>query len=226
MTVISRWRYSTTSSEADPARAIAADGYRSLIYLGDQVRRSPNASGLTVLDRSGDAGEGNRSRRRLRGVLHRRGRTRPTWLRLLRTLGFPQDRGPPNEESQRSSSQGDIRILVNVDQAGFANAPTRCMAPSPMRWPLSSTMPQRRMKGPCAGMRNPSFSLLRRAKLELPAIRGVGGGVVYLIDDKSASRPLLGDRFQAGRAEELKPASAGLSARSTISPRRSPMMKC
>ena len=60
--------------------------------------------------------------------------------------------------------QGTIRILVNVDPAGFANAAYRralALDAEPFRQTVAG------------------------GELEIPAIRGVGGGLIYLIDGKS-----------------------------------------
>jgi 4-hydroxyphenylpyruvate dioxygenase len=99
------------------AVAIAADGHRSLIYLGDQVRRDLGDKHLT--------GAAMPKRASVDGVGFVEFATDEEdaigLVALLHTLGF---RKTAVHRTKKVSifEQGDIRILVNVDQAGFANA--------------------------------------------------------------------------------------------------------
>ncbi len=162
------------------SRAIADDGYRSLIYLGDQVRRSPNASGLTVRDMP--------DRASVKGVgfveFSSDEKDAADLAAILRTLGF---RNTAMHKSKKVSlySQGDIRLLVNTDEKGFANASFAVHGTSAYAMALVVEDAGQAFERAVALGAEPFRQQVAEGEVEIPAIRGVGGGLVYLIDDKS-----------------------------------------
>lgn len=157
--------------------AIAADGRRSLVYLGDQVRRRPDAASLTVPampDRQPvsavafvefSAGESDAA----------------DLVAILRTLGF---RKAAVHKTKRVSlyQQGDIRILVNTDEAGFANAAYAVHGTSAYAMALMVANAADAMARAVALGAEPFSQPVDAGEVSVPAIRGVGGGLVYLLD--------------------------------------------
>ncbi|CDZ28095.1 sugar phosphate isomerase/epimerase and 4-hydroxyphenylpyruvate domain-containing protein [Neorhizobium galegae] len=162
------------------SRAIADDGYRSLIYLGDQVRRSPNASALTVPDMP--------DRAKVKGVgfveFSSDEKDAADLAAILRTLGF---RKTAVHRTKKVSlySQGDIRLLVNTDEKGFANASFAVHGTSAYAMALVVEDAGQAFERAVALGAEPFRQQVAKGEVEIPAIRGVGGGLVYLIDDKS-----------------------------------------
>ncbi len=162
------------------AKAIAADGHRSLITLGDRVRRSPNAAGLTVAEMP--------ERAPVKAVSFVEFSVDDTdaadLIALLRTLGF---RRTARHRTKRVSvySQGDIRLLVNTERAGFANASYAVHGPSAYAVALTVENAGEAMARAVALGAEPFSQPVGTGELDIPAIRGVGGGLIYLLDDKT-----------------------------------------
>lgn len=114
---------------AGSPRAISVDGHRSLVYLGDQVRRKPGAAALTVPsmpDRASVAsvafiefsvGEGDAE----------------LLITMMYSLGF---RKTAIHKTKNVSvyQQGDIRILVNRKRLASPAVPMPFTARRPMPW--------------------------------------------------------------------------------------------
>jgi len=162
------------------ARSIAADGHRSLIYLGDQVRRKAGVKAFTVPampDRPSVTGVGfiEFSTDEEDAV---------SLIGLLRTLGF-RNVAFHKTKKVRLFQQGEIRILVNTDERGFANASFAVHGASAYAMALSVDDAGEAMKRAVALGAEPFRQPVTENELEVPAIRGVGGGLIYLLDDKS-----------------------------------------
>lgn len=161
-------------------RSIAADGYRSLIYLGDRVRRRTGSACFTVPampDRATVKGVGfvefsadEKDAVELTG--------------MLRTLGF---RKVAVHKSKKVVlfQQGDIRLLVNTDNEGFASASFAVHGASAYAMALSVDDAGEAMARAVALGAESFRQPVPKDELEVPAIRGVGGGLIYLLDDKS-----------------------------------------
>lgn len=161
-------------------RTIAADGHRSLIYLGDQVRRNPEAATLTVAEMpdrvsvkgigfvefSTDAEDGEN----LTGI--------------LKTLGF---RKTAVHRSKKVSifQQGKIRLLLNTDEKGFTNASFAVHGTSAYAVALIVDDAGLAYARAIALGAEPFEQPVGQGEVQIPAIRGVGGGLIYLIDEKS-----------------------------------------
>ncbi|MDQ0321668.1 4-hydroxyphenylpyruvate dioxygenase [Pararhizobium capsulatum DSM 1112] len=162
------------------SRAIAADGHRSLIYLGDQVRRSLGSGTMTGPDMP--------ERAPVKGVgfvefaTDEEGAVELT--ALLHALGFRKT-AVHRTKKVFLFEQGEIRILVNVDQEGFANAAYAVHGTFAYAIALVVDDAAKAYARALALDAEAFIQPVAEGELELPAIRGVGGGVVYLIDDKS-----------------------------------------
>jgi len=162
------------------AKAIAADGHRSLITLGDRVRRNPNASGLTLPvmpDRSAVQGVGfvefsasEADAGQLAGI--------------LRTLGFSRTK---QHRTKKVSvfSQGDIKLLLNTDEMGFASASYAVHGTSAYAMALKVDDARDAMDRAVALGAEVFNQPVETGEVTIPSIRGVGGGLIYLLDDKT-----------------------------------------
>ncbi|SCB34839.1 bifunctional sugar phosphate isomerase/epimerase/4-hydroxyphenylpyruvate dioxygenase family protein [Rhizobium hainanense] len=160
--------------------AIAVDGRRSLVYLGDQVRRAGNSSltlppmparaevdGIAFIEFTVDEAETS--------VLSDR----------LRTLGF---RHVGHHKSKRVDvfRQGDINLVVNTDPDGFAGASYALHGQSAYAMGLWVDDAEAAVARAVALGAERFGQPLDPGEIEMPAVRGVGGGVLYLLDRKSA----------------------------------------
>jgi 4-hydroxyphenylpyruvate dioxygenase len=162
------------------AKAIAADGHRSLITLGDRVRRGSNAAGLTVVAMP--------DRAPVKGVGFVEFSTDETdaaeLVGILRTLGF---RKVARHRSKQVSvyQQGEIRLLVNTDEGGFANASYAVHGSYAYAMALVVEDAGQAMARAVSLGAEPFSQPVDVAEVEVPAIRGVGGGMIYLLDEKT-----------------------------------------
>lgn len=160
-------------------KAIAADGHRSLIYLGDQVRRSPEAATLSVPDMPQQAA--------VKGVgfveFSADEKDAEDLAAILKTLGFRQT---ARHRSKKVSlfEQGEIRLLVNTDSRGFANASFAVHGTTAYAVALVVDDAQKAFARAIALGAEPFEQGVAKGEVQIPAIRGVGGGLVYLIDNK------------------------------------------
>ncbi|RUM20556.1 sugar phosphate isomerase/epimerase and 4-hydroxyphenylpyruvate domain-containing protein [Rhizobium vallis] len=184
------------------ARSIAADGHRSLIYLGDQVRRAPSTESLTV------AAMPNRAS--VEGVGFVEFSTdeedAADLIGILRTLGF---RKTAAHRSKKVSifQQGDIRLIVNTEEKGFANASFAVHGTSAYAMALIVDDAKQAFARAEALDAEPFSQPVAAGEVEIPAIRGVGGGLIYLLDDKSdLGRFLEIDFLPAEDEAEITPA--------------------
>ena len=161
-------------------RSIAADGHRSLVYLGDQVRRTPNAASLSVSPMP--------ERATVEGVgfveFSTDEKDAADLTAILKTLGF---RKAAVHRSKKVGlfAQGDIRLLVNTDESGFANAAYAVHGTSAYAMALKVPDAQAAFERAVALDAEPFTQPVRPGEVEIPAIRGVGGGLIYLLDESS-----------------------------------------
>ncbi len=162
------------------ARSIAADGHRSLIYLGDQVRRAPGTETLSVASMP--------DRATIRGVGFVEFSTdeedAADLIGILRTLGF---RKTAAHRSKKVSifQQGDIRLIVNTEEKGFTNASFAVHGTSAYAMALIVDDAKQAFARAVALDAEPFSQPVAADEVEIPAIRGVGGGLIYLLDDQS-----------------------------------------
>ncbi|MDP2780896.1 bifunctional sugar phosphate isomerase/epimerase/4-hydroxyphenylpyruvate dioxygenase family protein [Devosia sp.] len=161
-------------------RAIAADGHRSLVYLMDQVRQAepgialdvpvlpPRVAvqGVAFVEFAADEDEASA----LSGH--------------LRQLGFRLT-GRHRRKAVERFSTGDINIVVNTEREGMAHAAylthgTSAYALGLLVEDAAATVARAQAMGA------PLFSQrVGPDQLSIPAIRGIGGGVIYFLDEKS-----------------------------------------
>lgn len=160
--------------------AIAADGHRSLVYLGDQVRRGPDAASLTVPlmpDRATVAG--------VAFIEFSVGKVDVEPLRaMLHSLGF---RKTATHKTKNVSvyQQGEVRILINREEVGFASSAYAVHGASAYAMALQVEDAAAAMARAVALGAAPFSQPVRPGEVEVPAIRGVGGALIYLLDAKT-----------------------------------------
>lgn len=161
-------------------RSIAVDGHRSLIYLMDQVARAEPDIAIDVPalpERVAVSG--------IEFVEFAANETEAEELvLLLRAMGFSLVGRHKNKDVVRLR-QGDINIVVNTEKEGLAHSSYLVHGASAYAFGLkvddaAATVARARALGaePFEQRHGPD-------ELAIPAIRGVGGGVIYFIDGKS-----------------------------------------
>ncbi|MFA1623249.1 bifunctional sugar phosphate isomerase/epimerase/4-hydroxyphenylpyruvate dioxygenase family protein [Rhizobium mongolense] len=160
--------------------AIAVDGRRSLIYLGDQVKRQEPESSLPV--------PAMPPRASVEGVAFVEFTVdedeAPQLERLIASLGFRKV-SRHKTKSVTVFRQGGINLVVNTEQKGFAGASyavhgTTAYAAGLMVDDAKAAV-ERAVALGAEHFRQP----LDAGEIEMPAVRGVGGGILYFLDPKT-----------------------------------------
>ena len=160
--------------------SIAVDGRRSLVYLMDRVRRvEPDmaievapipdrveARGVEFIEFAADEAEAAAQRA------------------MLRTLGFTRARRHISKEVELWR-QGDINIVINTEREGFAHSSHLLHGASVCDIGLKVADAAAAVERARALGAAPFEQAVEPGELNIPAIRGVGGGIVHFIDDKS-----------------------------------------
>ncbi|KAA1183659.1 sugar phosphate isomerase/epimerase and 4-hydroxyphenylpyruvate domain-containing protein [Rhizobium tropici] len=159
--------------------AIAVDGRRSLVYLGDQVRRAESSSltlppmparadvdGIAFIEFTVDEAEA------------------PVLSDRLRALGF-RHVGRHKTKRVYVFRQGDINLVVNTDPDGFAGASYALHGQSAYAMGLWVDDAEAAVARAVALGAERFEQPLAPGEIEMPGVRGVGGGVLYFLDRKS-----------------------------------------
>jgi 4-hydroxyphenylpyruvate dioxygenase len=161
-------------------RTIALDGHRSLIYLMDQVREAePEVApkgpalpprvpvkGVSFVEFTADESEAE------------------TLRVLLGQLGFART-GRHKTKSVERFSQGGINIVINTEREGLAHAAYVTHGTTAYAMGLLVEDAQATLKRAQALGAQPFAQRVGPGELAIPAVRGVGGGVIYFLDDHS-----------------------------------------
>lgn len=164
--------------------AISRDGHRSLVYLMDQVRRVEPDMRIPVVPMP--------ARSQVSGVAFIEfavgdddGRELEA---LLKVLGF-RAVGRHKTKAVTLMRQGEINLVINREEKGFANASYLVHGANAYAFGLmvddALAAHARALQLGSEDFRQP----VGPGEMQVPAIRGVGGGVVYFLDKKSG----LGD---------------------------------
>ncbi|PKA44732.1 3-keto-5-aminohexanoate cleavage protein [Rhizobium sullae] len=160
--------------------AIAVDGRRSLIYLGDQVKRQEPESSLPV--------PAMPPRASVEGVAFVEFTVdedeAPQLESLIASLGFRKV-SRHKTKSVTVFRQGGINLVVNTEQKGFAGASYAVHGTSAYAAGLmvadAKAAVERAVALGAERFRQP----IDPGEIEMPAVRGVGGGVLYFLDRKT-----------------------------------------
>jgi 4-hydroxyphenylpyruvate dioxygenase len=183
---------------------LARDGYRSLVALMDDVRRSEPDIRIEV--------PALPERIRVQGVefieFACRGADARNLAALLQSMGFAHV-GDHISKQVALWQQGEIRIILNQETTGFANAAYLTHG---------TTICDVGLKVEDALATSARASLLGAAtfdqavgpgELEIPAIRSVGGSVMHFIDERSGLSDVWSVEFE--KTGEDRPVGAGLT---------------
>ncbi|MBB4480517.1 bifunctional sugar phosphate isomerase/epimerase/4-hydroxyphenylpyruvate dioxygenase family protein [Rhizobium etli] len=160
--------------------AIAVDGRRSLIYLGDQVKRQQPESALPV--------PAMPPRAKVEGIAFiefTADEDEALALEaLFSSLGF---RKAARHKSKRVTvfRQGAINLVVNTEQKGFASASYAVHGTSAYAAGLMVDDAEAALQRAITLGAERFAQSLDAGEIEMPAVRGVGGGVLYFLDRKT-----------------------------------------
>jgi len=161
--------------------AIAVDGRRSLVYLGDRVRRAVSGNNLTLASMP--------SRAEVEGVAFIEFTVDEAEISALsdrlRALGF-RHAGRHKTKRVDVFSQGGINLVVNADQGGFAGASYALHGQSAYAMGLWVGDAQAALARAVALGAERFEQSLDPGEIEMPAIRGIGGGILYFLDRRSS----------------------------------------
>ncbi|WP_136636863.1 bifunctional sugar phosphate isomerase/epimerase/4-hydroxyphenylpyruvate dioxygenase family protein [Pseudooceanicola onchidii] len=183
------------------ARAVARDGYRSLIALMDDVRRAEPAVGIDL--------PAIPSRQSIEGTAFvefaTRGAEGDALKAQLTALGFAET-GRHVSKAVSLWQQGDIRFVVNEETSDFAGSAYNMHGTSVCDVGLMVSSAADTMARAAALGSKPFAQAPSVGQLDIPAIRGLGGSVLHFLDDSHAD--VWQAEFGATRAG---PAGAGLT---------------
>lgn len=191
---------------AGSARQVAVDGRRSLIAAGDRVARSRN--GTATLPAAGTLPA----------------RAVPLGVEfiefavdedsamelghLFSSLGFARA-GRHVSKDVEWWRQGAINLVINGEREGFAHASYITHGPSVCAIGLRMADAEAAMARARALLAHPFHQAAGPGELELPAIRGLGGSLLYFTDAKSALARIWEIEFRPGGRAGAAAASTG-----------------
>lgn len=184
-------------------KAISIDGRRSLVYLMDQVQRiepdiaiqvphMPERIGVKGVEFIEFAAEEPEAAR---------------LFALFTAMGFSKV-GKHRSKSVELLRQGEINIVINTEKDGLAHSTYLTHGTSAYAIGLKvddarATVERARAMGAV-----PFTQPVAEGELQIPAIRGVGGGVIYLLDDGAELGSVWNTEFV--QEESARQAGAGL----------------
>ena len=185
-------------------RAVALDGRRSLVHLGDQVKRAEPDAGLTVpampdradvrglsfVEFTADKSEG------------------PELVDLLHTLGFHRA-GRHRSKKVDLYQQGEIRLVVNTEETGFASAAFHLHGTSAYAFGLKVGNAAEAVERAVALGSERFVQSVPLEETIIPAVYGPGGGICYFLDDNSPLADVWSQEFSA-LGEDRRVVPAGL----------------
>jgi 4-hydroxyphenylpyruvate dioxygenase len=166
---------------AGSARAVAVDGHRSLIYLLDQLQRRTGIAthnipalpdravcqGVEFIEFAIDEA------------------TAPSFERLLGGLGF-RHTGQHKRKAVARWQQGDINLVVNTETEGFAHSFNITHGTAVCAIALRVNDATATLDRAQRLLDRPFRQAVGPGELDIPAVRGLGGSLVYFVDGVSA----------------------------------------
>ncbi|MBB4122617.1 bifunctional sugar phosphate isomerase/epimerase/4-hydroxyphenylpyruvate dioxygenase family protein [Martelella radicis] len=171
--------------------AIARDGHRSLVYLMDQVRRLEPANAFGLSDMP--------PRISTRGVSFVEFAADETEAAdvagILSTLGFRRA-GRHIAKQVEVWRQGDIRVVINTEREGFAHSAHIVHGLNICDIGLTVESAKDTVTRAEALGIVPFRQPVGAGELDIPAIRGVGAGLMHFIDDSSGLADVWDTEFR------------------------------
>ncbi|MBM3547387.1 MAG: sugar phosphate isomerase/epimerase and 4-hydroxyphenylpyruvate domain-containing protein [Alphaproteobacteria bacterium] len=167
---------------AGSARAVAVDGHRSLLFMLDKLRRHAGGSlpGVVALPN--------------RAVCHGvefvefavDDSFQPGFETLLRGLGFRRS-GRHRSKTVSRWSQGGVNLVLNAEKEGFAHSYLAAHGPSVCALALRVEDAEATMARARSLLDQSYTGRIGPGELRIPALRGVGGSLLYFVDHRSAA---------------------------------------
>ena len=196
---------------AGSPRAIAVDGQRSLVYLMDQLRGKPAAAKLEI--------PAMPPRSQCMGVefieFAADDHTADELARFISGLGF-QRTGQHKSKAVTRWSQGAINLVINKEKEGFAHSHYITHGPSVCAIGLKVASAKAALDRAEKLHDTPFRQKVGPGELEIPAVRGMGGSLLYFLDQGSPLAKVWDVEFDAVKPTG-KTAEAGLTAVDHIS---------
>jgi 4-hydroxyphenylpyruvate dioxygenase len=168
------------SFRAGSARSVAIDGKRSLLVMLDELRHRTGVPvrGLPALP----------PRAQCHGVdfiefaIDEAGVA--DFERALGALGFAKT-GLHKSKAVTRWQQGDINLVVNADKEGFAHAFNITHGSSVCALTLKVDDATVAVERAAKLLEQPFRQLVRTGEIDIPAVRGLGGSLLYFVDARS-----------------------------------------
>jgi 4-hydroxyphenylpyruvate dioxygenase len=185
-------------------RAIADDGHRSLIWLMDKVRRDEPALPVNLPAMPAPVG--------VEGVAFIEFAADEAGAasigKLLSSMGFVEA-GRHVSKDVALWRQGDINILINTERSGFAHSSFLVHGTSVYAIALKVEDARATVERARALGAEPFEQPVGAGELTIPAIRGVGGSVIYFLDSSDDLGKVWDIDFNRVEGEQ---AGAGLTS--------------
>ncbi|MCZ8261497.1 MAG: TIM barrel protein [Beijerinckiaceae bacterium] len=162
---------------AGSARSVAVDGHRSLISLLDDVgrRRGAPIPGAVAMPPPAPVGRVAF----LEFAVHEQ--DRPGFVALLAALGFAEI-GQHRSKEVSLFAQGEIRIVLNSDKEGFAHSYQITHGTSVCAIALETSEARATVERARKLFDDPHNGPVGPGELDIPAVRGLGGSLLYFLD--------------------------------------------
>jgi 3-dehydroshikimate dehydratase len=161
-------------------RTVAVDGQRSLINLMDQLQGKPNAKALSI--------PAMPSRSKCLGVEFIEfavdEKATPALKQLLKGLGF-REVAQHKTKAVTRWSQGAINLVLNLERDGFAHSHYVMHGTSVCAIGLKVQSAAAALDRAKKLRDKPFHQKARAGELDIPAVRGVGGSLLYFLDATS-----------------------------------------
>lgn len=166
-------------ARAGSAKSTAIDGRRSLLFLLDQLARTPGApaSPVSLPPRSKCLGT-----EFIEFAIDEK--SAPEFEKVLRGLGFART-GVHKTKSVTRWQQGAVNLVLNTEKEGFAHAFNITHGTSVCAIGLTVDDAEATLQRANGLLDQPFHQAVGLGELEIPAVRGVGGSLLYFIDRKT-----------------------------------------
>lgn len=160
--------------------SVAIDGRRSLLWLMDDAGRKLRrpVRGATTMPPPAPVSDVAFIEFAVSG------QERPDFDKLMHAMGFART-GQHRSKDVALFTQGDIRIVVNSDRAGFAHSYQITHGTSVCALALKVPDAAATIERAAALLDTPHRGAISPGELDIPAVRGLGGSLLYFIDAKS-----------------------------------------
>ena len=173
-------------------RAVAIDGRRSLIHLGDQVKRAEPHAALSV-----PAMPGRADVKGVSFVEFAADRSESSELvGMLHTLGFRRT-GRHRSKKVELYQQGRINLVVNTEDTGFASAAFHLHGTSAYAFGLDVENADAAVDRAAALGSERFLQPVPEGETIIPAVYGPGGGICYFLDDSVSLAGVWAREFSA-----------------------------